>query len=109
MAIVGVICGPLVFMGLSAMTGPLFLFFLLNLIQILIVGGTTSVTIYSRLIAQEYVSARGMALAIATCTPPAVAAAAVPFLSATLTRTAGARDILRSQWAPQWQACWRWR
>ena len=81
MAIVGVICAPLVFMGLSAMTGPLFLFFLLNLVQILIVGGTTSVTIYSRLIAQEYVRARGMALAIATCTPPAVAAAAVPFLS----------------------------
>ena len=81
MALVGVVVAPLIFLGLSAMTGSLFLYFLLYLIQIVVVGGTTSATIYSRLIAQSYNRARGIALAIAACAPAAVGAAAVPFLS----------------------------
>ena len=78
---IGVVGAPLVFLGLSLMTGSFSLFFLLSLIQITLVGGTTSATIYSRLIAQQFNRARGVALAMAACTPPAAAAAIVPFLS----------------------------
>ncbi len=81
MATIGVVCAPLAFLGFSAMTGALSQYFLLTLMQIVIVGGTTTAVIYSRLIAQRFDRARGVALAIAACTAPAAGAACVPFLS----------------------------
>jgi MFS family permease len=81
MAIVGVVAAPVLFFCLSLMTGALPLFFLLTFIQVIVVGGTTSPTIYSRLIAQQFVGARGIALAISAATPAALGAASVPFLS----------------------------
>lgn len=80
-AIIGVVCAPLVWLALSAMTGGLWQLVVLVIIQVVLIGGTTSATIYSRLIAQQLDRARGMALAIAAVTPPAVAAACIPFLS----------------------------
>ncbi|MFV3127230.1 MFS transporter [Niveispirillum sp. KHB5.9] len=80
-ALVGVITGPLIFLGLSMLSGNLLHYFLLCLAQVTIVGGTTSTVVYSRLIAQNFSRARGVALAIAACATPAVAALAIPFLS----------------------------
>jgi MFS family permease len=80
-ALIGVVSAPLVFVGFGSMTGSFSQFFLLNVIQIIIVGGTTSVTIYSRLIAQRFDRARGIALAIVACAPAAAGAICVPFLS----------------------------
>jgi MFS family permease len=81
-ALVGVITGPLIFFSLSMLSGSLTHYFLLCLAQVTIVGGTTSTVVYSRLIAQNFSRARGVALAIAACATPAVAALAIPFLSA---------------------------
>ncbi len=90
MAIVGVIATPLIFMALSLMNGALPLFFLLTVLQIVVVGGTTSTTIYSRLIAQQFVHARGISLAISASAPAVLGAASVPFLSS-LAETSGWR------------------
>jgi MFS family permease len=80
-AIFGVVIAPLVFVALGAMTGALWMYALLIVIQVVVVGGTTSATIYSRLIAQQLVSARGIALAISAAMPAAIAAACIPFLA----------------------------
>ena len=81
MAMIGVISTPLVLLGLSSMTGALSLFFVLSLLQIVVLGGTTTAPVYSRLIAYRFERARGIALAIAACTPAALAAILIPFLS----------------------------
>jgi MFS family permease len=80
-AMVGVICAPLIFLGLSAMTGSLIQYFLLSLVQVTVVGGTTASVVYTRLIAQRFDRARGIALAIAACAAPATATLSIPFLS----------------------------
>jgi MFS family permease len=81
MAMIGVVCTPLVLLGLGAMTGALSLFFVLSLLQIVVLGGTTTAPVYSRLIAFRFDRARGIALAIAACAPAAVAAVLIPSLS----------------------------
>ncbi|WP_232132120.1 MFS transporter [Luteimonas sp. BDR2-5] len=81
MATVGVVFAPLVFIGMSLMSGPIAQYFALSVIQVVIIGGTTSATIYSRLVAHNFDRARGVALAIATCTPAALGAISVPFIS----------------------------
>ncbi|MGO9931069.1 MAG: MFS transporter, partial [Steroidobacteraceae bacterium] len=81
MATIGVVITPLVFVGLSLMTGSFLQFFVLSLLQVVVVGGTTTTVIYSRLIARQFDRARGISLAIAACTAPAAAAAFVPSLS----------------------------
>lgn len=81
MALIGVIGAPVIFIAMSAMNGEFTLYFLFNVLQVALIGGTTSPTIYSRLIAQKFDLACGMALAIAICTPAAVGGLAIPFLS----------------------------
>lgn len=81
MAAVGIVSMPLIFLGFGAMTGSVSQFFLLTLAMVTIVGGTTSATIYSRLIGRTFSRARGLALAIAACAPALAGAACVPFLS----------------------------
>jgi len=80
-ALVGVVGGPLVFVGFSLMTGDLWQFFILTLLHLIFTSGATSVVIYSRLIAKNLDRARGICLAIAASAAPAVAAVGVPFLS----------------------------
>jgi MFS family permease len=80
-ALIGVVSAPLIFAALSAMSGSLLEYFLLCLAQVTIVGGTTTTVVYSRLIAQHFDRARGIALAIAACAAPATAAVSIPFLS----------------------------
>lgn len=80
-AIFGVVTAPLVWLGLSAMTGSLWQFFLLTFIQLIVVGGACSVIVYSRLIAETFDRARGVSLAIAASAAPVAGAISVPFLS----------------------------
>jgi predicted MFS family arabinose efflux permease len=78
---VGVIGGPLVFIGFSLMTGSLWQCFALTLLHLIFTSGATSVVIYSRLIARNLDRARGVCLAIAASAAPAVAALCVPSLT----------------------------
>ncbi len=80
-ASVGVVSAPLAFIGLSFMTGDLWMFFLLSLLQLIIVGGATNGGVYGRLIVQTFDRSRGGALAIAACLGPIAGAVMVPFLS----------------------------
>ena len=80
-AIVGIVGGPLVFIGFSLMTGALWQFFVLTLLHLVLTSGATGPVIYSRLIAKNLQRARGFALAVAATTPAVVAAICVPFLS----------------------------
>jgi predicted MFS family arabinose efflux permease len=80
-ALIGVIGGPLIFVGFSLMTGSLWLFFALTLLHLIFTSGATSVVIYTRLIAKNLTLARGVCLAIAASAAPAVAALCVPALT----------------------------
>jgi len=65
---------------LSQMQGALWQFFALNGLQIAVVAGTTSSVVYSRLVAQSFSRARGLALGLVVCAPSVVATLAVPLL-----------------------------
>jgi MFS family permease len=80
-AIVGVIGGPLVFIGFTLMTGALWQYFALNLLYLVLTSGATVTVIYSRLLAKNLDRARGIALAVAASAAPAAAAICLPFLS----------------------------
>lgn len=80
-AIFGVTFATLIYVLLSMMSGSFIEFFLLSALQIALVGATTGPVVYSRLIAESYGRARGVALAIATASPSFAGAAIVPFLS----------------------------
>jgi MFS family permease len=81
MAMVGVVCGPLVYFGFSQMAGSLLLFFMLMVFQVVVVSTTTATTTYNRLIAEQFERTRGMALSIAGCAPAVAGAVMVPLLS----------------------------
>lgn len=80
-ALVGVLCAPLLFLVLSRMTGSFWLFFAINVFQVILVGGTTSVVVYTRLIARDFDLARGIALGIAASAPAIAGAVAAPLLA----------------------------
>lgn len=82
MALVGVLGAPALFLVLSQMTGPFWQFFMINIAQVILVGGTTSAVVYTRLIADEFDRAKGVALGIAACAPALLGAASAPLLSA---------------------------
>lgn len=80
-AIFGVASATLIYVLLSMMSGSFIEFFVLSAMQIALVGATTGPVVYSRLIAESYGRARGVALAIATASPSFAGAAVVPLLS----------------------------
>jgi MFS family permease len=81
MALVGVIAAPLLFVALSRMNGPFWQFYVINVLQVILVGGTTSAVIYTRLIADRFDRARGVALGIAACAPAVAGALLAPTMS----------------------------
>lgn len=81
-ALFGVICMPLSYLALSLMGGSLIEFFLINVVQVVLVASTTGAVVYSRLIAQNFERARGAALALAACSPSVAGGIIAPFLSA---------------------------
>jgi MFS family permease len=80
-AAVGVIGLPLSCIALSAMQGDFRLFLVLIAVQNLLVGATTTTTVYSRLIAQQFDKTRGLALGISACAPAAAGAIVAPLLN----------------------------
>jgi MFS family permease len=79
-ALVGVTAFPLTFVAYSMMPGSLEMFAVITVAQNLLAGATTSSTVYSRLIAERFVSARGLALAIAATIPALIGVVASPLL-----------------------------
>jgi MFS family permease len=81
MATIGVISMPLFFVGFSAMTGDFRQYVWLSIAQIIMAGMTTTMIVYSRLIAAEFKNTRGIGVAIAASAPPILGAALAPLLS----------------------------
>ena len=80
-AAVGVIAGPALFIGLSLMTGALWQFFILTIMQLVLTSGAASTVIYTRLITKHFEHARGISLGVAASTAPLLAAIFIPWLS----------------------------
>ncbi|MFA7587580.1 MAG: MFS transporter [Novosphingobium sp.] len=80
MAIVGTLLVPLCFAGFAAMAGS-FAVYLVIATGLLMVGAFTSPLTYSRLIAENFQHAQGLALTIMNCTPAVLAIALVPLLN----------------------------
>lgn len=80
-ATIGVISSPIIYVLLATMTGSFAWFMLLCMVQLMLVGSFTTVMVYNRLVAEQFVHTRGLALAITACTPSITAAAAAPVLS----------------------------
>ncbi len=79
-ATVGVTIFPLTFVAFSLMSGSFALFVAISMVQYLLCATTTSSIVYSRLIAERFVTARGMALAIGATTPALVGVVGSPLL-----------------------------
>lgn len=80
-ALVGVVASPLAYLTLSTIGPNFYAFLAVNILQVMIVGATTTTTVYSRLIAERFDRARGSALSILACSPPALAVIGVPLLN----------------------------
>jgi MFS family permease len=79
-ATLGVTAFPMTFIALSLMTGGFTVFVVISIAQYLLCGVTTSSIVYSRLIAERFVTARGMALAVGATTPALVGVIGSPLL-----------------------------
>ena len=80
MATVGVVAMPLSFLAFSAYHGGIGGFVVIYGLQI-VIGTATSATVYSRLVAERFDLARGIALAIVSCGPALVGAIGSPLLN----------------------------
>jgi MFS family permease len=79
-AMVGTILVPLCFVGYSMQQGS-FAYFLLISTAVLACGSLTSTLVYTRLIAENFERATGLALTIVNCTPAVLAMLVVPLLN----------------------------
>lgn len=80
-AIIGVIGLPACWIAYAMMSGPIWQYFLINVVLIGL-GVTTTPAIYSRIVATCFDKARGLALAIAISGPPLLGAISAPALNA---------------------------
>lgn len=79
-ATTGTLLMPLVFIGYSQMEGS-FAYFLFVSSMKLAIGHMTGTIVYTRLIAQYFERARGLAMTIVVCTPAVLGAASAPLLN----------------------------
>lgn len=79
-AIVGTILVPICFIGFAAQQGA-FWHYLVASIGVLAVGALTSPLVYTRLIAENFERATGLALTVVNCVPALLAMAMVPALN----------------------------
>jgi MFS family permease len=79
-AVIGAIGIPACLVGYSVMSGNFWVYFLLSC-TILAVGSFTSPIVYTRLVAADFVEARGLALTIVTITPAVLGAIAAPLVT----------------------------
>lgn len=82
-ALIGTLTTPLAFLAYAAQQGS-FLFFLLCNVMVLCFGCMSSPLVYSRLIAERFTEARGLALTIMNCVPALLAIPTVPLLNWTI-------------------------
>jgi len=90
-ALFGVVGGGLMFLALSRQTGSFAMFFALNTAQIALISSTTGPVVWSRLIAERFDRARGLALALATSAPSFAGMVVTP-LAARYIESAGWRS-----------------
>lgn len=76
----GVLGVPACFFTYSLMRGS-FTEFLAITVALTVIGAATTSSVYSRLVAERFVKARGLALAVVVCGPAAVSALGIPLLS----------------------------
>lgn len=79
-ATLGVVVLPLTYLALSVFAGDLRVFIGITMLQV-IFGTTTTSTVYTRLVAERFLHARGMALAIVASGPAVVGAIGAMLLS----------------------------
>lgn len=79
-AALGVVAFPLSFVALSMMQGDIRFYYAVTVLQIVFCCTTTS-TVYTRVVAERFTAARGMALALFACGPPLVGAIGSPLLT----------------------------
>lgn len=80
MALAGALLLPLPYIAYSLMQGS-FAVFLVISAMVLVLGSLTGPSVYTRLIAENFTHARGLALTIVTCTPAVVGGLAAPVLT----------------------------
>ena len=80
-AMSGIAMGALVYLALSRMGGSFILYLGLIVVQIALFAATTGPVVYSRLIAESFDKARGLALGIAACSYSVAAVVFVPFVT----------------------------
>ncbi len=80
MALVGTLLIPLCFIGYALQNGN-FLYYALVFTVTLAVGSFTGVLVYSRLIAQHFQRAQGLALTVMNCAAALIAIPAIPLLN----------------------------
>lgn len=88
-ATIGIIAFPLTFIGFSMMNGSIYHYALFTFLQYVFCTTTTS-TVYSRIVAERFFSARGIALSILASGPALSGAIASPVIS-TMIETDGWR------------------
>ena len=79
-ATLGIIAFPLSFVALSIMQGNIRFYYIVTVLQIVFCCTTTS-SVYTRVVAERFSAARGMALAMFACGPPLVGAIGSPLLT----------------------------
>lgn len=84
-AMLGTILVPLCFVAFALQNGS-FLYFALCSTIVLAVGSMTGPLVYSRLIAENFVRAQGLALTIINCAPAVLAIVCVPVLNWSIVR-----------------------
>lgn len=81
-ALFGIVAGGLMYLALSRMTGSFWAFYAINTAQIALISSTTGTVVYTRLIAQRFDRARGLALALVMSAPSIAGMLIVPAASA---------------------------
>ncbi|HEX8058009.1 MAG TPA: MFS transporter [Novosphingobium sp.] len=79
-AMLGTLLVPLCFVGYALQWGN-FYYYMFCSVMVMAVGSTTGPLVYSRLIAENFVQAQGLALTILNCVPAVLAIGVVPALN----------------------------
>jgi MFS family permease len=76
---VGVLSAPIAYIALSTMGGDIRMFFAINVLQI-VFGALTTSPVYTRLVAERFERARGLAFSVVMAGPPLTGAIFAPIL-----------------------------
>lgn len=82
-AMAGVLASPIPYAALSFQSGDIRIFFAITLMQV-VIGTLTTTPVYSRIVAERFNRARGLAFSIVMTGPPLAGALLVPVLGAVI-------------------------